>query len=69
MKNTPKPLNNGNTNKILAIFTDNFGMNRTASIVTMIIVGLIIIFSCFWFFHSAPPKTIIITSGEANSAY
>jgi TRAP-type uncharacterized transport system substrate-binding protein len=69
MKNTPKPLNNGYTNKILAIFTDNFGMNRTASIVTMIIVGLIIIFSCFWFFHSAPPKTIIITSGEADSAY
>jgi TRAP transporter TAXI family solute receptor len=69
MKNTPKPLNNGYTNKILAIFTDNFGMNRTASIVTVIIVGLIIIFSCFWFFHSAPPKTIIITSGEAGSAY
>ena len=69
MKNTPKPLDNGYSNKILAMFMDNFGMNRTASIVTIIIVGLIIIFSCFWFFHSAPPKTIIMTSGEADSAY
>ena len=69
MGNITKPLNYGYTNKILAMFMDNFGMNRTASIVTMIIVGLIIIFSCFWFFHSAPPKTIIITSGETDSAY
>ncbi|MGD0279444.1 MAG: TAXI family TRAP transporter solute-binding subunit [Smithella sp.] len=69
MKNALKPLNNGETNKILAVFMDNFGMNRTASIVATIIVGMIIIFSCFWFFHSAPPKTIIITSGEVDSAY
>ncbi|HUN55688.1 MAG TPA: TAXI family TRAP transporter solute-binding subunit [Smithella sp.] len=69
MKDTPKPLNNGYTSKILTMFMDNFGMNRTAAIVTTIIVGLIIIFSCFWFFHSAPPKTLTITSGEAGSAY
>jgi hypothetical protein len=55
--------------KILSVFMDYFGMGRTASIMAMIIVGLVIIFACFWFFHSAPPKTITITSGEKGSAY
>lgn len=69
MKNNPDPLKNGYINRILATFMDNFGLNRTASIVVAIIVGLVITFSCFWFFHSAPPKTITITSGEPGSAY
>jgi TRAP-type uncharacterized transport system substrate-binding protein len=69
MKDTPKQPDNGYINKILATFMDNFGLNRTASIIAMIIVGLVIFFSCFWFFHSAPPKTITITSGEKDSAY
>lgn len=56
-------------NKILAMFMDNFGMNRTASIAAMIFAGLVIIFACFWFFYSAPPKTITITSGDEDSAY
>ena len=55
--------------KIPAMFMDNFGLGRKASIVIMIIVGLVIIFACFWFFHSAPPKTITITSGEKGSLY
>lgn len=56
-------------NKIPAMFMDYFGMGRTASIVAMILVAGVIIFACFWFFHSAPPKTITITSGEKGSAY
>jgi TRAP-type uncharacterized transport system substrate-binding protein len=56
-------------NKIPAMFMDNFGLGRKASIVIMIIVGLVIIFACLWFFHSAPPKTITITCGEKGSLY
>ncbi|MEE9910608.1 MAG: C4-dicarboxylate ABC transporter substrate-binding protein [Deltaproteobacteria bacterium] len=48
---------------------DYFGIGRTASIVVMILVAGVILFACFWFFHSAPPKTIIMTSGEKGSAY
>jgi TRAP transporter TAXI family solute receptor len=55
--------------KIPAMFMDNFGLGRKASIVIIIIVGLVIIFACFWFFHSAPPKTITITCGEKGSLY
>lgn len=62
---------NGKTgfNKILSMFMDYFGMGRAASIVAMILVAAVIVFACFWFFHSAPPKTIIMTSGEKGSAY
>lgn len=56
-------------NKILSIFMDYFGMGRTASIVAMMVVAFVIVFACFWFFHSAPPKTLIMTSGEKGSAY
>jgi len=55
-------------NKILSLFMDYFGLGRTASIVGMIVVVLLIMTACFWFFHSAP-KTLIVTSGEKGSAY
>jgi TRAP-type uncharacterized transport system substrate-binding protein len=62
---------NGKTgfNKFLSTFMDYFGLGRTASIVALILVAAVIVFACFWFFHSAPPKTITITSGEKGSAY
>lgn len=56
-------------NKLLAMFMDYFGMGRAASIVAMILVAGVIVFACFWFFHSAPPKTMIMTAGEKGSAY
>jgi hypothetical protein len=56
-------------NKIFSLFMDYFGLGRTASIVGMIVVVLLIMTACFCFFHSAPPKTLIITSGEKGSAY
>jgi len=47
----------------------NFGLSRTASILGVIVIGLIILFACFWFFYSAPPKTITMTAGDQDSAY
>jgi divalent metal cation (Fe/Co/Zn/Cd) transporter len=41
-------------NKIFSLFMDYFGLGRTASIVGMIVVVLLIMTACFWFFHSAP---------------
>ena len=55
--------------KVLSVFMDYFGIGRTASIVAMVLVAAVIVFACFWFFHSAPPKTIVMTSGEKGSAY
>jgi TRAP transporter TAXI family solute receptor len=55
--------------KISLMFMDNFGLSRKASIVSMIFVGLVLTFACFWFFYSAPPKTITMTCGEKGSLY
>ena len=56
-------------NKILSMFMDYFGLGRAASIAAMVFVVLVVVFACFWFFYSAPPKTITISSGEKGSAY
>jgi TRAP-type uncharacterized transport system substrate-binding protein len=55
--------------RMTAMFMDNFGLGRRASIVIVVIVGLVMIFACSWFFYSAPPKTLTITCGEKGSLY
>ncbi len=34
-----------------------------------LLVGAIVLFAVFWFFHSAPPDTIIMTSGPEGSVF
>jgi len=55
--------------RMLGVFIDNFGLGRGASLAAMIVVALVVILSFLWFFLSAPPKTITITSGEKGSVY
>jgi hypothetical protein len=55
--------------RISAMFMENFGLTRRASVAIMIAAGLLILFACFWFFHSAPPKSLTITAGEKGSVY
>jgi TRAP-type uncharacterized transport system substrate-binding protein len=54
---------------ISAVFRDNFGMGRNASLAVTAIAVLLVIFACFWFFYSAPPKSLAITCGEKGSLY
>jgi len=59
----------GALKRILAMFMDNFGLDRKTAMAIMIAVGLLIVFACWWFFHSAPPRTITLTCGEKDSLY
>jgi len=52
-----------------AFFMENFGLSRGASLGALLFAGLVIIFAVFWFFHSAPPSTLTITSGPAGSIF
>ena len=56
-------------NRILTGIMDNFGLGRRTSLMIVIVAGLLIGFACWWFFHSAPPKSIILTCGEKDSLY
>lgn len=51
------------------MLAETFGLGTVATISTIIFAGLVIIFAVFWFFRSAPPKTIIITSGDEGSRF
>ncbi|MCX5805968.1 MAG: ABC transporter substrate-binding protein [Proteobacteria bacterium] len=51
------------------IFKETFGLGRAATFTAVILIVLVTIFAAFWFYHSTPPKTIIITSGPEDSAF
>jgi NMT1-like family len=55
--------------QVLSTFTENFGMTRTAAVGTVFFIAAVIIAAVFWSIHSAPPRTLIITSGPAGSSY
>jgi len=55
--------------RLLAPFTDLFGLTRPVAVGTVALIGLILVFAVFWFFHLAPPKTITITSGTDGSSF
>jgi hypothetical protein len=50
-------------------FTDIFGLGRAASLSAVLLTGLVLILAVFWFFYSAPPRTITITSGPEGSIF
>jgi hypothetical protein len=52
-----------------AVFTDFFGLGRVLAALVVFLIGLALIFAVFWFFHSAPPDTIVISSGPEGSVF
>jgi len=55
--------------RLQAMFQEVFGLGPAAALSTISLISLVTIFAVFWFFHSAPPNTITITSGPKGSIY
>jgi hypothetical protein len=55
--------------RVLAVFTETFGLGRAAAISAILLISSVTIFAVFWFFHSAPPRAITITTGPKGSAF
>jgi TRAP-type uncharacterized transport system substrate-binding protein len=55
--------------RLLTPFTELFGLSRGVALVVFIFVWTAVAFAFFWFFHSAPPRKITITSGFAGSSF
>jgi TRAP-type uncharacterized transport system substrate-binding protein len=51
------------------MLAEMFGFGPAVSLSVIACFGLIVFFAVFWFFHSAPPKTIIITSGDDGTRF
>ena len=52
-----------------AMFMETFGLGRTVSLSAIILISVVILFAVFWFFYSAPPHTITITTGPEGSIF
>ncbi len=51
------------------MLAEMFGFGPAVSLSALAFFGLIVFFAVFWFFHSAPPKTIVITSGDDGTRF
>ncbi len=52
-----------------AMFKETFGLGPAAAMTSLVFAVLAILFAVYWFFHSAPPSTITITSGPPGSIF
>ena len=55
--------------RLQQMLAEMFGFGPAVSLSVLAFFGLIVLFAVFWFFHSAPPKTIIITSGDDGTRF
>ena len=55
--------------RVQAMFMETFGLSPAAALSAIIFVSVVIIVAGFWFFRSAPPDTLIITSGDDGSRF
>ncbi len=61
---TQKPVS-----RLQRMLSEMFGFGPVVSLSVLAVFALILLFAVFWFFHSAPPKTITITSGDDGTRF
>jgi TRAP-type uncharacterized transport system substrate-binding protein len=55
--------------RIQVMFAETFGLGPGTTLSAIIFICLVVIIATFWFIHSAPPDTIIITSGDDDTRF
>jgi TRAP-type uncharacterized transport system substrate-binding protein len=55
--------------RLLAPIMEVFGLSRGAAVSTVLSIAVALLLAVFWFFYSAPKKTITITSGPDGSTF
>jgi len=56
-------------NRLQSLLMEMFGLTAGVSWVACVLTGVVVVAAVFWFFHSAPPRTIAITSGPPGSSF
>jgi TRAP-type uncharacterized transport system substrate-binding protein len=54
--------------RIQVMFAETFGLGPGTTLSAIIFICLVVITATFWFIYSAPPDTIIITSGDEGTS-
>jgi hypothetical protein len=55
--------------RLQAFFMELFGLSRGVALAASLLIISVVLFAVFWFFHSAPPRTITISTGPAGSSF
>src|SRR5277367_2489984 len=55
--------------RIHAGVMETFGLSSGMSLLASLLIGPVVVFAVFWFFHSAPPHTVTLTSGPSGSSF
>jgi TRAP transporter TAXI family solute receptor len=53
--------------RIQSLFAELFGLSRVVSLTVVVVFSLGVLSAVFWFFYSAPPSTITMTTGPEDS--
>jgi hypothetical protein len=64
-----KPDHKINPPQFLTPLAETFGFSPRFVLFVISLLGLLMAFAVFWFFHSAPPTTITMTSGPDGSTF
>ncbi len=54
--------------RIQVMFAETFGLSPGTTLTAIIFICLVVITATFWFIYTAPPDTIIITSGDEGTS-
>src|SRR5260221_9781825 len=60
---------NNNSGRFLRLFTETFGLGRAAALGAILLICVAILLAAILFLKSAPPTTLIITSGPEGSLF
>ncbi len=55
--------------RVQTLIMETFGMGSAMALTALILVSAVVLFAVFWFFHSAPPDTITISTGPEGSVF
>ncbi len=55
--------------RLQVLFGETFGLGPGVALSAIIFTFLVLMIATFWFFKSAPPDALIITSGDEGSLF
>jgi TRAP-type uncharacterized transport system substrate-binding protein len=55
--------------RVTNLLSENFGLSWGLSLVVVCFTSVVICLAVYWFIHSAPPRTLTITSGPPGSSF
>jgi TRAP transporter TAXI family solute receptor len=68
-RHTPERVHEKILSRVLSTFTELFGLTRTVAIAAVLFILVVVGPAIYWSVRSAPPRTLIITSGPPGSSY